>query len=101
MFFFWLEGHDMRVIEVDGTDVEEFPVDQVVLSVAQRVSVLVTAKNTTTNNFAVHYQFDESMFDVVPGKSAVILGFRRPSPSSQLGNDTTRADPVLSRCRGP
>ncbi|ORY74747.1 laccase [Leucosporidium creatinivorum] len=66
MFFFWLEGHDMRVIEVDGTDVEEFPVDYLTVSVAQRYSVLVTAKNVTTNNFAVHYQFDETMFDVVP-----------------------------------
>lgn len=45
---------------------EEFPVDYLTISVAQRYSVLVTAKNTTTNNYAVHYQFDETMFDVVP-----------------------------------
>jgi iron transport multicopper oxidase len=47
-------------------DVEEFPVDYLTISVAQRYSVLVTAKNETTSNYAVHYQFDESMFDVVP-----------------------------------
>lgn len=48
------------------TDVEEFPVDYLTISVAQRYSVLVTAKNETTSNFAVHYQFDDTMFDVVP-----------------------------------
>lgn len=48
------------------TDIEEFPVDYLGISVAQRYSVLVTAKNTTDANYAIHYQFDESMFDVVP-----------------------------------
>lgn len=57
----------MRVIEVDGTDVEEFPVDYLTLSVAQRYSVLVTARNDTSpSNWAIHADFDESMFDVVP-----------------------------------
>ncbi|KAJ6532692.1 Fet3 protein [Mycena vulgaris] len=52
MFFFWIDGHDMRVIEVDGTDVEESPIDLLTLTVAQRYSVLVTARNDTTANWA-------------------------------------------------
>lgn len=70
-----LDGHDMRVIEgmvfhsissgrpklsmslcslVDGTDVEEYPIDLVTVSVAQRVSVLVTARNDTASNWLIH-----------------------------------------------
>lgn len=36
------------------------------LSVAQRYSVLVTARNDTSSNWAIHADFDESMFDTVP-----------------------------------
>ncbi|KAJ7669291.1 Fet3 protein [Mycena polygramma] len=66
MFFFWIDGHEMRVIEVDGTDVEETPIDLVTLTVAQRYSVLVTARNDTAANWAVHANMDTDMFDTVP-----------------------------------
>jgi hypothetical protein len=39
---------------VDGTDVEEYPIDLVTVSVAQRVSVLVTARNDTASNWLIH-----------------------------------------------
>lgn len=68
-FFFWIDGHDMRIIEVDGTDVQEEPVDLVSLTVAQRYSVLVTARNDSaadTKNWAIHANMDTDMFDTVP-----------------------------------
>ncbi|BGP10757.1 ferroxidase fet3 [Rhodotorula toruloides] len=64
--FFWIDGHDMRVIEADGVDTEEFPVDYLNIAVAQRYSVLVTARNDTSENFLVHANFDDEMFDKVP-----------------------------------
>ncbi|GAA5995608.1 multicopper oxidase [Rhodotorula paludigena] len=66
MLFFWIDGHDMRVIEADGVDTQEYPVDFLTLSVAQRYSVLVTARNDTSQNFKIHANFDSSMFDTVP-----------------------------------
>ena len=66
MNYFWIDGHEMRVIEADGTDIEEFPVDHLTLSVAQRYSVLVTARNDTNSHFLIHAMFDETMFDTVP-----------------------------------
>lgn len=54
MFHFWIDGHDMRVIEVDGVDVQEYPLEQITLSAAQRVSVLVTARNDTSSNWLIH-----------------------------------------------
>ncbi|PPQ74774.1 hypothetical protein CVT24_003198 [Panaeolus cyanescens] len=65
-FFFWIDGHEMRIIEVDGTDVEEAPVDLVSVTVAQRYSVLVTARNDTSANWAIHANMDTDMFDTVP-----------------------------------
>ena len=29
MFYFWIDGHQMSIIEVDGTDTEPLPVDMV------------------------------------------------------------------------
>ncbi|KAF9456602.1 Fet3 protein [Collybia nuda] len=65
-FFFWVDGHDMRLIEVDGTDVEESPIDLISIAVAQRYSVLITARNDTSSNWAIHANMDVDMFDTVP-----------------------------------
>ncbi|TFY82857.1 hypothetical protein EWM64_g1163 [Hericium alpestre] len=65
-FFFWIDGHEMRIIEADGTDVEESPSDLLSLTVAQRYSVLVTARNDTNANWVIHANMDTDMFDTVP-----------------------------------
>ncbi|OAX35604.1 Fet3 protein [Rhizopogon vinicolor AM-OR11-026] len=65
-FFFWIDGHEMRIIEADGTDTQEQSVDMLSLSVAQRYSVLVTARNDTSSNWAIHANMDTTMFDKVP-----------------------------------
>ncbi|KAL6301418.1 Fet3 protein [Sparassis latifolia] len=64
--YFWIDGHEMRIIEVDGTDVEEYPADMLEITVAQRYSILVTARNDTSSNWAVHARMDTVMFDKVP-----------------------------------
>jgi len=56
----------MSIIEADGTDTEAYPVDHVSLAVAQRYSVLVTARNDTNSNYLFHANFDATMFDTVP-----------------------------------
>ena len=66
MFHFWIEDHEMRVIEVDGVYTEPYTVVGVDLTTAQRVSVLVTAKNSTTKNYAMVGSMDTTMFDYVP-----------------------------------
>ena len=48
------------------TDVQESPTDLIMISVAQRYSVLVTARNDTSSNWAIHANMDEEMFDDVP-----------------------------------
>ncbi|KAG2148442.1 Fet3 protein [Suillus cothurnatus] len=65
-FYFWIDGHEMQIIEADGTDTQPQPVDMLSVSVAQRYSVLVTARNDTSSNWAIHANMDTSMFDKVP-----------------------------------
>ncbi|KAF9239309.1 Fet3 protein [Melanogaster broomeanus] len=50
-FFFWIDGHDMRIIEADGTDVQESPVD---------------IRNDSSSNWMIHANMDTTMFDTVP-----------------------------------
>ncbi|KAF8952436.1 hypothetical protein CPC16_003869 [Podila verticillata] len=66
MFHFHIDGHDFQIIEIDGVDVQSFPVATFPIAAAQRYSVLVTAKNSTTNNYLIHGDMDPMMFDTVP-----------------------------------
>jgi FtsP/CotA-like multicopper oxidase with cupredoxin domain len=50
------------------TDVQESPIDLLGIAVAQRYSVLVTARNDTNSNWAIHANMDTNMFDKVPPK---------------------------------
>lgn len=56
----------MELIFYVQTDVEEFPIDLISITVAQRYSVLVTARNDTSANWAIHANMDTDMFDTVP-----------------------------------
>ncbi|KAJ8652688.1 hypothetical protein O0I10_011695 [Lichtheimia ornata] len=66
MFYFSIDGHMLDVIEMDGVSTTRTTVQSVYLTAAQRVSVLVTAKNTTDTNYYMHADMDADMYDVVP-----------------------------------
>ena len=67
MFYFWIEGHQMEIIEVDGVDTQAFPVDHISVSVAQRVSVLVKARSDAEpKNWRINVAADPDMYDNVP-----------------------------------
>ncbi|KAJ2747348.1 ferroxidase fet3 [Coemansia sp. BCRC 34301] len=67
MFRFGIEGHDMHVIEVDGVATDKQQVNSVLLGVAQRVSVLVTARPEMTNNYRYHFDIFSDVFPEVAG----------------------------------
>ncbi|WVR04856.1 hypothetical protein IAU60_001868 [Kwoniella sp. DSM 27419] len=66
MFWLKMDGHEMKIIEMDGIEHEPFPVDVLTVSVAQRYSILVEALNTTGTNYALMLQQDTDMYDAVP-----------------------------------
>lgn len=81
MFHIWIEDHDMRVIEVDGVYTKEYTVPGIDITTAQRVSVLVTAKNSTDKNYAIVGAMDTDMFDTVPSN----LNPSKPSQNDANG----------------
>ncbi|KAI9695423.1 MAG: hypothetical protein M1820_008608 [Bogoriella megaspora] len=64
--YFWIEGHEMRIVEVDGVYTEAASAQMIYVAAAQRVSVLVTMKNDTGSNFAFVGSMDQDLFDTVP-----------------------------------
>ena len=64
--YFWIEGHTMRIVEVDGTWTEPAETDMIYLTAAQRCSVLVTMRDDASQNFAMVGSMDQDNFDVVP-----------------------------------
>lgn len=61
MFYVHLDGHDLYVIETDGVEVEPYLVETLTISIGQRYSVLVQAKNTTESNYAMMISQSEDM----------------------------------------
>jgi iron transport multicopper oxidase len=51
--YFWLQGHTMRIVEVDGVYTEPAEADMIYITAAQRYSFLVTTRNDTSSNFAI------------------------------------------------
>lgn len=103
MFFFSIDGHDLDVIEVDGVAVQRHTVQSVYMTAAQRVSVLVTAKNTTDMNYWMHADMNVDMFDTVPDD--LLVNVTQPlyynknvstfAPSEDVGMGSTFDDFVL------
>lgn len=51
--YFWIEGHTMKIIEVDGVYTEPAEASMIYVSAAQRYGFLLTAKNDSSANFAM------------------------------------------------
>jgi iron transport multicopper oxidase len=64
--YVWFEDHTMRVVEVDGVYTEPMDAEMIYMTAAQRYSVLVTAKNDTSSNFAIVGSMDQDLFDAIP-----------------------------------
>lgn len=66
-FYFWIEGHNMEIIEVEGVDTKRHPVDYLLVSPAQRYSVLVKARTDThPKNWRIHAAAYPNLYSTVP-----------------------------------
>ena len=71
MFYINFDQHDVYLIEADGVEIEPYNLNEgelglLTISVAQRYSVLVEAKNATDKNYALSVLQSEDMYDAVP-----------------------------------
>ena len=57
--YFWIEGHTMKIIEVDGVYTEPAETDMIYITAAQRYGFLVTMRNDSSANFAMVGSMDE------------------------------------------
>ncbi|KAJ1544545.1 ferroxidase fet3, partial [Cladochytrium tenue] len=105
MYTIWIDKHSMTIIEIDGVDVKPHTVKSFVISPAQRYSVLVTAKFSTTDtayNYQVHSFMDPTMFDPPPTYNTItnltlIYGKNNPLyPATNLP-DHPKTDTELAR----
>ena len=60
--YLWFEGHNMSIVEVDGIYTEPAEAEMIYLTAAQRYSVLITAKNDTSTNYAFVASMDTVNF---------------------------------------
>lgn len=65
--YFWIEDHEMTVVEVDGIYTEKNTTDMLYITTAQRYTVLIHTKNDTSRNYAMMQKFDDTMLDLIPG----------------------------------
>jgi len=56
--YFWIEGHTMSIVEVDGVWTDPVETDTIYLTAAQRYGLLVTMKNDTSANFPMISSMD-------------------------------------------
>ncbi|KAI9893282.1 MAG: hypothetical protein M1814_000411 [Vezdaea aestivalis] len=96
--YFWIEGHKMRIIEVDGIYTDAAEADTIYLTAAQRYSVLVTTMNDTSANFPIVGSMDQDLFDKVPdGLNPNVTGWlvynsQAPTPEPKLLDDFAEFD---------
>ncbi|PHH66840.1 hypothetical protein CDD81_5972 [Ophiocordyceps australis] len=61
--YLWIEGHKMRIVEVDGVYTKPAEADMIYLSAAQRVSFLLTTRPDRGANFPIVASMDTTLFD--------------------------------------
>ncbi|KAJ2829009.1 ferroxidase fet3 [Coemansia erecta] len=67
LFEFTIDNHDLQIIEVDGVLTKPYNTSVVRLAPAERVSVLVTAKESTTINYQYHVTMFGDFLPAIPG----------------------------------
>lgn len=88
--FFWIEGHNMTIIEVDGVYTEPAEAELIYITAAQRYGFLVTTKNDTSANFAMVSSMDTDLFDKFsPDQNMNVTGWlvyddTKPNPTPAL-----------------
>ena len=64
--YFWIEDHPFHIVEVDGVWTEPAETNMIYITAAQRYGLLLTTKNQTEFNYAIHGAMDTELFDKVP-----------------------------------
>ncbi|KAK3370690.1 conidial pigment biosynthesis oxidase Abr1/brown 1 [Podospora didyma] len=83
------DQHDMQIVEVDGVYTLPRTVSQLFVAVAQRYSVIVKAKASAAQNFAIVSQFNTDMFG-----SSITPPDMNPTCTAYLVYDASKSLPA-------
>ncbi|KAJ2160000.1 ferroxidase fet3 [Coemansia sp. RSA 552] len=93
---FSIPGHKLEVIEVDGTYTQSHFVDGLVLEPGQRISVIVTARDSDAYNFFYNATLYANFIPPVPGENPRyykgLIEYRKNAP---LWEEARRSDSKL------
>lgn len=64
--YFYIDGHNFKIIEIDGIYTEPKEAEIIYLGIAQRYTILFTTKNETDTNYAIVTVADSVLLDVIP-----------------------------------
>ncbi|RMD43575.1 hypothetical protein DV735_g1588, partial [Chaetothyriales sp. CBS 134920] len=64
--YFYIEDHELTIVEIDGVYTEPTTADILYIAVAQRYAVLVTTKNSTDKNYPIVTVADSNLLDGIP-----------------------------------
>ena len=64
--YFYIEGHNFTIVEVDGIYTEPTEADVLYIAIAQRYAILLTTKNSTDTNYAIVTIADSVLLDTIP-----------------------------------
>ncbi|KAJ3269873.1 ferroxidase fet3 [Terramyces sp. JEL0728] len=87
---FWIDNHNLTIVEVDGVSVHPYQVDTLLLGSAQRYSVVVDTLKSINYNYNINVAFNEDMFgDNFPANySRSVTSTLQYSPTAPLFNFT-------------
>ena len=91
--YFYIEGHNFTIVEVDGVYTEPATTDMLYIAVGQRYSVLLTTKDSTDENYAVVNIFDSTQLAIIPSTLALNqTNWLEYNPSAPFPNATITVD---------
>ncbi|KIH92323.1 ferrooxidoreductase Fet3 [Sporothrix brasiliensis 5110] len=64
--YFYIEGHNFTIVEVDGVYTEPQEASTLYVAIAQRYSVLLTTANSTEVNYKIVTVADSDLMDTIP-----------------------------------
>lgn len=64
--YFYIEDHEFEIVEVDGVYVEPQVANVILISVAQRYSILVKTKPAASKNYGIVTIADSTLLDIIP-----------------------------------
>lgn len=64
--YFYIEDHEMTIVEIDGVYTEPTKADTLYIAAAQRYAVLITTQNETDRNYGMVTVADTVLLDTIP-----------------------------------